>query len=1008
MQNEKQIGSPVVQAQLNGAQTSRVDVGMILQLADGEIQACNSSAEKILGLKAGAIVGSSEILAPYTVENIIAQASQDHRSADQMLHPNGSAFTSDASSEVPSQLRTVLSVTLQSAQPCSDVVMEVHKPDGDPIWLLINTQPLFATNQSAPYAVVLIFTDITQQRQQSHISSFNSPSSFSAASASKLTRTDADWQRIQTALKESEALNQNFFETSADCVKVLDLEGRLVSMNGPGLCLMEIADFAPFIGKVWADFWQDPHHESARTAVETAKAGQLGRFSGFCRTAKGTAKWWDVVVAPIMDAHGKPKQLLSTSRDVTTQHQAEQALQESDARLRCFVDSNIVGVIVADLGGDLIEANDAFLHMTGYSRADLQAGTLRWSEMTPPEWADVDHRAIAEIRETGSCAPFEKEYWRKDGTCVPVLVGVSRLPGVQEKCFCFVLDLTERKQTEATLRASHERLALLNATSSQLLAHQQSETLIDQIFQQLAEPLKLDFYFNYLVDGDPPLPSERKMMRLNAYRGFSAEIAAQFERLAIGDAVCGFVALTQQPMILDSVQQSIDPRTELIRSLGATAYASYPLLVNGQLIGTFSFASRRRTQFTPEEQTLLRVVCDQVATTLERLRLVKSLQQQTEELTQANRIKDEFLAVLSHELRSPLNPILGWTKLLQSGKLQGAKITEALNTIERNAKLQSQLIEDLLDVSRILRGKLVLNVATVDLASTITTALETVKLAAEAKAIQIQTQFEPFLEPVSGDAGRLQQVVWNLLSNAVKFTPTEGQVSIRLTKTEGQAQIQVTDTGKGISSDFLPYVFERFQQEDGSTTRKFGGLGVGLAIVRQIVELHGGTVSATSLGEEQGATFTVRLPLLLHSDQAVASTPLEPLPASSRLLNCLNVLVVDDDDDARSLVAFILQEEGATVQEANSAIAALQHLDQSTPDLLLSDIGMPEMDGYALIQEVRSATDEQVRQIPAIALTAYAGELNQQQATQAGFQRHLAKPIEPDALIAVIAELWQQ
>ncbi|EGK83756.1 multi-sensor hybrid histidine kinase [Microcoleus vaginatus FGP-2] len=374
-----------------------------------------------------------------------------------------------------------------------------------------------------------------------------------------------------------------------------------------------------------------------------------------------------------------------------------------------------------------------------------------------------------------------------------------------------------------------------------------------------------------------------------------------------------------------------------------------------------------------------------------------------ESADRANRIKDEFLAVLSHELRSPLNPILGWSKLLQQRKFDAAKTAMALQTIERNARLQVQLIDDLLDISRILRGKLILTVMPVDLSKVISEALETVRLAAEAKAIQIDTTILPSVGIVIGDAGRLQQVVWNLLSNAVKFTPHQGQVAITLAFDETHAQIQVTDTGKGIRSDFLPYVFEHFRQEDGATTRKFGGLGLGLAIVRQIVELHGGTVAVDSLGEGQGATFTVRLPLAPRSQELPAI--IEQPSDSTGDLSGIHILVVDDEADSREFVAFVLEQAGAIVTSVASAAKALQAFSQAVPQILVSDIGMPEMDGYMLMRQIRSLPLEQGGQIPALALTAYAGEMDLKQAIAAGFQRHLAKPIDPEAVIAIVTEL---
>jgi PAS domain S-box-containing protein len=398
-------------------------------------------------------------------------------------------------------------------------------------------------------------------------------------------------------------------------------------------------------------------------------------------------------------------------------------------------------------------------------------------------------------------------------------------------------------------------------------------------------------------------------------------------------------------------------------------------------------------------------ISERVQLERDRARILEQEQAAREAAEQANRIKDEFLAVLSHELRSPLNPILGWTKLLQSQKFTPQETAQALETIERNAKLQAQLIEDLLDVSRILQGKMALTICPVNLVNTIEAAIETVRLTAAAKEIQIQTNLDQRVGNVSGDAARLQQIIWNLLTNAVKFTPPGGKVMVSLTQVQHFAQIQVQDTGKGINPDFLPHVFDYFRQEDGAITRKFGGLGLGLAIVRHLTEQHGGTIMVESDGEGQGATFTVRLPL---HPVGVETIPEETTPAQDLDLSQLKILVVDDEADMRELMRVVLQTYGAQVQVVGSAVEALQQLKDWQPDLLISDIGMPEIDGYMLLRQVRQLPPEQGGRIPAIALTAYAGEHDQQQASAAGFQQHLAKPAEPEQLVAAIVLLVQR
>jgi PAS domain S-box-containing protein len=395
-------------------------------------------------------------------------------------------------------------------------------------------------------------------------------------------------------------------------------------------------------------------------------------------------------------------------------------------------------------------------------------------------------------------------------------------------------------------------------------------------------------------------------------------------------------------------------------------------------------------------------ITDRKQAEAEQGRILKLEQSAREVAEAANRIKDEFLAVVSHELRSPLNPILGWAKLLRTRPLGEEQTMRALEVIERNAQIQAQLINDLLDISRILSGKLSLDVRPVDLAATILAAMETVRLAAAAKSIQIHTQFEADMEKVAGDVGRLQQVVWNLLSNAVKFTSEGGQVEIQLKRSGTHAHIVVSDTGKGIPADFLPYVFDHFRQESSSTTRRFGGLGLGLAIVRYLVELHGGTVQADSPGPGQGATFTVELPFM--SQRPIAPQEAAP-PELSLNIQGMRILVVDDDDHTREFLSFLLELHGANVIAVASAGEAIATLIQFQPELLLSDIGMPDVDGYMLMRQVRSLPSDRGGTIPAIALTAYAGEIDYQKAMSAGFQRHLSKPIEPQVLLQAIAEL---
>lgn len=427
----------------------------------------------------------------------------------------------------------------------------------------------------------------------------------------------------------------------------------------------------------------------------------------------------------------------------------------------------------------------------------------------------------------------------------------------------FVLFAIMRSQIRARLfaeRASrdlqqtNDRLGLLYGMSSSLLLQEQPIVFINRLFSQLSNHLQLEVYLNYLIDAD------RQMLHLNAHRGIPEQTVAQLEWLELSDAICGVVASEQRPIVIENTQHSTDPCVEVVHSLGVAAYACYPLVSRGRLIGTFSFGTRDRSRFQPDELALMQVMCDQIATALERSRLLTDLQRQTEQLTQANRLKDEFLSVLSHELRTPLNSIIGWTRLLRFRTIDENTKDQALETLERNGQSLAQMVEDILEVSRIVTGKLRLELDEVLLPEIVEAAISTIYPAAIAKEIRVEREFDATITTILGDANRLQQVVWNLLSNAVKFTPKGGQITVRLMRTEAHIQVQVSDTGRGIHPKFLPYVFDRFRQADSSLTRAHGGLGLGLAIVRHLVELHGGTVEAESPGEGQGATFTLRFP----------------------------------------------------------------------------------------------------------------------------------------------------
>lgn len=692
----------------------------------------------------------------------------------------------------------------------------------------------------------------------------------------------------------------------------------------------------------------------------------------------------------------------------------ERALEASEEKLKSFVDAGVVGILFADVYGTVHDANEEFLRIVGYTREDVCSGRLRWTDITPEEYLSYDKQGIAEATLTGACKPYEKEYIHKDGHRVPVLVGYHLLGAAREEAVAFIVDLSKLKRAEASLKQREAELRLVTN----------------------AVPVLISF-----VDAD-------QRYRFNN-RGYEEWFECSAEEI---------YGKHLREVVGERAYASILPYVEKVLTGQQVTYESELLLEEGDIAGSdHYFTATYVPRFAPSGEVegfvaLITDITERKRIELEREQLLQREHAAREDAERANRIKDEFLAVVSHELRTPLNPILGWSQLLRRGQLSEEKTVVAIETIERNAKLQVQLIDDLLDISRILRGKMSLEENLVNLKTVILAALGTVRLAAEAKSIEMTTDLSSC--SVMGDSGRLQQIVWNLLSNAVKFTPDSGRVSVSLRavglKTEnsglegsglegsgldgsalespnlespnlespnlesssleglqtkhGYAQISVTDTGKGINANFLPYVFEHFRQEDYSTTRQFGGMGLGLAIARQLVELHGGTIAVDSPGEEQGATFTVKFPLVDVPKDRVT----EESTADWGDLSGVNILVVDDEPDAQEITAYVLEHAKATVTVVASGAEALQVFHRDPPDVLISDIGMSQMDGYMLIRHIRGLPPEKGGEVCAIALTAYAGENDQALVLAAGFHRHIAKPIEPEVLVMAVQSLLRQ
>jgi signal transduction histidine kinase/CheY-like chemotaxis protein len=592
------------------------------------------------------------------------------------------------------------------------------------------------------------------------------------------------------------------------------------------------------------------------------------------------------------------------------------------------------------------------------------------------------------------------------------------LVSLQRQASSLQAEVTERSAIESTLRTVKDELEMqvqdlrrLHETAVRLTGNLEVESVLREVLQAAMAVPGTSLGLLSLCEPEGP------GLALAVHAGFAPEFLDEVRHVPPGGGACGTAFAERRQVVVEDV--TIDPVFAPYRAAaegaGFRSCHSTPLFTRrGDIVGVLSvfFPGPRRP--SERELRLMDLHARIAADAIENARLHQRLQRELEDRKQslarehiaraeaesANRMKDEFLATVSHELRTPLNAILGWAHILRAGAPDEATMARGMEVIERNAQAQAQLVEDILDASRVITGSLRLTRGRVDLAAVINTATDSVRLGAEGKGIELAVILDPAARQISGDASRLQQMVWNLLSNAIKFTSPGGRVEIRLARIDGYAQIQVTDTGEGIAPQFLPFIFDRFRQADSTITRRHGGLGLGLAIVRHLAELHEGTVEAESAGEGYGATFTIRLPLGATAEAARPVAAGAPAP-----LQGAQLLVVDDDQDALDMLSMLLGEAGASVRTATSAAEALALLRWIRPHVLLSDLAMPDEDGYSLIRSLRTIERHGGRRTPAVALTAYVRVQDRARAVDAGFDVFVEKPVDPDELVSVIAGL---
>lgn len=787
-------------------------------------------------------------------------------------------------------------------------------------------------------------------------------------------------KQVEDEVRRGEARLAAVVRTALDCIVGMDHEGRVTEWNPAAERTFGYSrDEA--IGQEMASLiippaLRDSHRAGLRRYLATGEGPVLGRRFEIAAVRRNGSEF-PVELTIIRLPSDGPPEFTGHIRDLAASKRAEEARRISELRWQRLVEQSPLSTQIFAPDGTIRQMNGAWERLWGVTPADLPGYNILHDEQLIGHGVmPLFHRAFAGEAVTIEPIDYMVDQGQHAGKrrwCGAYVYPVKDDAGRVKEVVLVHNDVTEQRMAEEALRDSEERLRAI---------FQQTEAGIAQV----------DLSGRFVLVND----------RYAQIAGRSHEELSnlRMQDITHPDDLPHSLALLQQA-ISDGTPFVIEKR--YVRPDGSHAWVSNSVSVirgadgkpDGVVAATVDITDRRRAE-------------------AEREQLLESERAARVEAERASRMKDEFLATLSHELRTPLNAILGWSQVLTRGSRDEGDLTKGLQTIERNARAQTQIIEDLLDMSRIVSGKVRLDVQRVDLGELVRLAVETVRPSAEVRGIRLQTVLDPNAGPVSGDPNRLQQVFWNLLSNAVKFTPKGGRVQVVLERVNSDVEVSVIDTGEGIRPDFLPHVFDRFRQGDPTTTRNHGGLGLGLSIVKELVELNGGSVRVRSLGTGHGATFVVRLPVtVIRPEAEPAGERRHPRASPSSMAptdNCVRiegvkVLIVDDEPDARALVKRLLEDCGVEVSTAASAAEALDTLQSQRPHVLISDVGMPGEDGYSLIRRVRALGPEHGGDVPAVALTAYARSEDRTRSILAGFQLHIAKPIEASELIAVIAAL---
>jgi PAS domain S-box-containing protein len=704
------------------------------------------------------------------------------------------------------------------------------------------------------------------------------------------------------------------------------------------------------------------------------------------------------------------------------------------AWLAAIIESAEDAIVSKTLDSIITSWNKGAERVFGYTSDDIIGKSI--TILIPDDRQDEENLILGKIRKGERIEHYETIRVKKDGTPIDVSLSISPIKAPDGKIIGaskIARDISARKQIEKRLQEQTEVVETINRIGQILSAELDQHKLVEAVTDAATDLTDAEFgsfFYNVLDEnGESYMLYALSGVPREAFENFPMPRNTElFGPTFRGERTIRIADVKKDPRYGKSAPYYGMPPGHL----PVASYLAAPVITrSGEVIGGLFFGHSKPDRFSERHERIIEGLAAQAAiamdnarlyesakkSIIERERLLASEQEARRIAELASRTKDEFLGLLSHELRTPLNAILGWSRMLGSNQLDKESYARALESIDRNAKLQSRLIDDMLDVSRIISGKLRLDAQPVDLTTVINAAVDTLRPAAEAKSIRLYIILDYSAGLVLGDATRLQQVVWNILSNAIKFTPRNGSINVSLERINSHIEITVTDTGIGIEEEFLPYVFDRFRQADSSSSKKYGGLGLGLSIVRQLVELHGGTVEAHNREDVSGATFTVKLPVMavrrqteMLLDEKVETNPVVNIempfdcPPS---LEGIKVLAVDDEPDSRFLLSTILEQCGAQVKTSESAAQALALFEEYEPDILVSDIGMPDVDGYELIKQIREKEKGTGKRLPAVALTAFARTEDRLKALSAGYNMHVPKPVEPAELLVVIANLTQ-